>query len=125
MAKNIKNSVDSEEENVGRIKISEDVVAVIAGIAATEAEGVDSLIGHITTENVAKLSVSKLSKGVRIRMIDETVFVYLALDVKYGCSVPGVCKDVQEKVSSAVETMTGLTVAEVNITVADVIIDKK
>lgn len=125
MAKNVKNTAYADDENIGKIQISEQVVSVIAGIAATETDGVDSLIGNITTEIVAKLGINSLSKGVKIKMLDDTVFVYLTLNIRYGCSVPEVCRNVQEKVSSAVETMTGLSVAEVNVIVSDVTVDKK
>lgn len=125
MANNVKNTAYADDENIGKIQISEQVVSVIAGIAATETDGVDSLIGNITTEIVSRLGISSLSKGVKIKMLDDTVFVYLTLNIKYGHSVPEVCGNVQEKVSSAIETMTGLSVAEVNVIVSDVVVDKK
>ncbi len=125
MAKNVKNTAYADEENIGRIQISDQVVSVIAGIAATETEGVESLIGNITTEIVSKLGIRSLSKGVKIKMLDDTVFIYLTLNIRYGCCVPEVCRNVQEKVAQAVETMTGLSVAEVNVMVSDVTINKK
>lgn len=125
MAKNVKNTAYADEENISRIQISDQVVSVIAGIAATETEGVESLIGNITTEIVSKLGIRSLSKGVKIKMFDDTVFIYLTLNIRYGCSVPEVCRNVQEKVAQAVETMTGLSVAEVNVMVSDVTINKK
>lgn len=125
MAENVKNTAYADDENIGRVQISEQVVSVIAGIAATETEGVESLIGNITTAIVSKLGINTLSKGVKIRMLDDTVFVYLTLNIRYGHSVPETCRNVQEKVALAVETMTGLSVAEVNVTVSDVAIHKK
>ena len=118
------NSYSEEEENIGNVQISEQVVAVIAGIAATEGEGVSSLVGNITTELVSKIGLGSLSKGVKIKMVDDSVIVNVTIDIFYGCSVPKVSRNVQERVTSAIENMTGLSVAEVNVFVADVTIDK-
>ncbi len=125
MAENKKaKAYTEEEENIGNVQISEQVVAVIAGIAATEVEGVASLVGNITTELVSKIGLGSLSKGVKIKMIDNSVYVNVTIDIYYGCVVPKVCRNVQEKVTSAVENMTGLSVGEVNVFVADVTLDK-
>ena len=125
MAENKKaKAYTEEEENIGNVQISEQVVAVIAGIAATEVEGVASLVGNITTELVSKIGLGSLSKGVKIKMIDNSVYVNVTIDIYYGCVVHKVCRNVQEKVTSAVETMTGLSVGEVKVFVADVTLDK-
>ena len=99
-------------------------MSVIAGIAATEVDGVASLVGNITNEIVAKMGIKNLSKGIKIKMLEDTVFVQITVNIRYGCSVPDVCRNVQEKVASAIENMTGLSVAEVNVFVADVTFDK-
>lgn len=125
MAENRKaKSYTEEEENIGNVQISEQVVAVIAGIAATEVEGVASLVGNITTELVSKIGLGSLSKGVKIKMVDDAVLVNVTINIYYGCSVPEVSRNVQEKVAVAIENMTGLSVAEVNVFVADVTLDK-
>ena len=126
MAENRKaKSYTEDEENIGNIQISEQVVAVIAGIAATEVDGVASLVGNITTELVSKIGHGSLSKGVKIKMTDDSVMVYVTIDIYYGYSIPEVSRNVQEKVNAAIENMTGLSVAEVDVTVADVTLDKK
>ena len=126
MAENKKaKAYTEEEENIGNVQISEQVVAVIAGIAATEVEGVASLVGNITTELVSKIGLGSLSKGVKIKMTDDSVMVYVTIDIYYGYSIPEVSRNVQEKVNAAIENMTGLSVAEVDVTVADVTLDKK
>ena len=122
MAENIRGTAYESDGNVGRVQISEQVVSVIAGIAATEVDGVVSLVGNITNEIVAKMGINNLSKGIKIKMLEDTVFVQITLNIKYGCSVPEVSRNVQDKVVSAIETMTGLKVAEVNVFVADVTI---
>ena len=124
MAENIREKTYDTEDNIGRVQISEQVVSVIAGIAATEVDGDASLVGNITNEIVAKMGIKNLSKGIKIKMLEDTVFVQITVNIRYGCSVPDVCRNVQEKVASAIENMTGLSVAEVNVFVADVTFDK-
>ena len=112
------------DENIGRIRSSEQVVAVIAGIAATEVEGVESLVGNITNEIVAKMGIKNLSRGIRLKMVDDTVFVQITVNIRYGYSIPDISRNIQEKVSQAIENMTGLSVAEVNVIVSDVTVSK-
>jgi uncharacterized alkaline shock family protein YloU len=111
-------------DNVGEVQIADEVVATIAGLAATEVEGVASMSGNITNELVSKLGMKNLSKGVKIEVNSETVTVDLVLSLKYGYSIPKTSKLVQEKVKSAIENMTGLTVSVVNIRIAGVNIEK-
>ena len=104
----------------GDVRISDEVITIIAGLAATEVRGVASMAGNITNELVAKLGKKNLSRGVKIEVHDRTLSVDLAINIDYGYSIPEVSKAVQERVKSAIETMTGLDVSEVNIRVADV-----
>lgn len=108
------------EGKLGEVKIADEVVAMIAGLAATEVEGVDSMAGNITNELVGKLGMKNLSKGVKVEVNEEHVSVDLSLNMKYGYSLPAVSEKVQERVRTAIETMTGLTVLEVNIKIAGV-----
>ena len=102
----------------GNVRISDEVITIIAGLAATEVTGVASMAGNITNELVAKLGKKNLSKGVKIEMSDNSLSVDLGIE--YGYSIPEVSRAVQERVKNAIETMTGLNVSEVNIRVADV-----
>ena len=106
-----------ENVNIGEVKVADEVVAIIAGLAATEVEGVDSLGGNITSEIVSKLGMKNLSKGT---VEESSVLVDITLNLKYGTQIPAVSAKVQDKVKSAIETMTGLSVTEVNIKVASV-----
>ena len=99
-----------EKEKIGEVQIADEVVAIIAGLAATEVEGVDSMAGNITNELVGKLGMKNLSKGVKVDVTEEHVSVDLSLNIRYGYSIPSVSEQVQEKVSTAIENMTGLTV---------------
>lgn len=112
-----------ESINIGEVHISDEVVAIIAGLAATEIEGVQSMAGNITNELVSKLGMKNLSKGVKVAIGDDSVEVSLALNIKYGYEIPAVSKKVQDKVKSAIETMTGLTVTAVNIKIVSLNIE--
>ena len=113
-----------EKENIGEVQIADEVVAIIAGLAATEVEGVDSMAGNITNELVGKLGMKNLSKGVKVDVTEEHVSVDLSLNIRYGYSIPSVSEQVQEKVSTAIENMTGLTVLDVNVKIAGVNMDE-
>ncbi len=104
----------------GVVQIADEVITIIAGLAATEVKGVAAMAGNITNELVSRLGMKNLSKGVKITMGQDSMRVDLAINIDYGYSIPEVCKNVQDRVKNAIETMTGLTVAEVNIRIADV-----
>ena len=104
----------------GEVKIADEVVAIIAALAATEVEGVASMAGNITNELISRLGMKNLSKGVKVDVLEGVVNVSLTLNLKYNYSVVEVSGKVQEKVKNAIENMTGLEVADVNIKVAGV-----
>ena len=104
----------------GEVKIADEVVAIIAALAATEVDGVASMAGHITNELISRLGMKNLSKGVKVDVLEGVVTVSLTLNLKYNYSVVEVSGKVQEKVKNAIENMTGLEVADVNIKVAGV-----
>lgn len=109
-----------EDENLGEVKIADEVVAIIAGLAAMEVDGVASMSGNATKELISRLGMKSLSKGVKVDVLEGIVTVSLKLNLKYGYNVLDISSKVQEKVKSAIENMTGLTVADVNIRVAGV-----
>ena len=115
-----KKSTYTAEDNVGRVQISDQVVSIISGIAATEVEGVASLVGNVTNELVSRMGIKNLSKGVKTHMDGVTVSVEVTLNLIYGYNVPDVCVKVQERVTSSIETMTGLKAKAVNVRVADI-----
>ena len=121
MAKDERNIYTIQNDtSKGEIKIADEVVAIIAALAATEVEGVASMAGHITNELIGKLGMKNLSKGVKVDVLEGIVTVSLALNLKYNYSIVEVSARVQEKVKNAIENMTGLEVADVNIKVAGV-----
>ena len=121
MAKDERNIYTIQNDaSKGEIKIADEVVAIIAALAATEVEGVASMAGNITNELIGKLGMKNLSKGVKVDVLEGIVTVSLALNLKYNYSIVEVSVRVQEKVKNAIENMTGLEVADVNIKVAGV-----
>ncbi|MCM1180139.1 MAG: Asp23/Gls24 family envelope stress response protein [Clostridium sp.] len=110
---------------LGDIQIADEVIAIIAALAATEVEGVAKMYGNITNELVSKLGMKNLSKGVKVLVTPKDVKVDLSLELKYGYSVMEVSSKVQEKVKQAIETMTGLTVSMVRVRIAGVAIAKE
>ena len=121
MAKDERNAYTIQNDaSLGEVKIADEVVAIIAALAATEVEGVASMAGNITNELIGKLGMKNLSKGVKVDVLEGIVTVSLALNLKYNYSIVEVSARVQEKVKNAIENMTGLEVADVNIKVAGV-----
>ena len=112
-----------EKEKLGEVQIADEVVAIIAGLAATEVEGVDSMAGNITNELVGKLGMKNLSKGVKVDVTEDHVSVDISLNIKYGYKIPEVSEKVQERVKNAIENMTGLMVLDVNVKIAGVNMD--
>ena len=110
------------DSSKGEVKIADEVVAILA---ATEVEGVASMAGNITNELISKLGMKNLSKGVKVDVLEGVVTVSLALNLKYNYSIMTVTEKVQEKVKAAIENMTGLEVADINIRVAGVEMDNQ
>lgn len=109
-----------EDENIGTVQIADEVVAMIASLAATEVDGVCSMAGNISNELMSKVGVKNLTKGVRVEVVGKNVRVELAVLMEYGYNIPGTSRKVQERVKNAIENMTGLTVTDVNIRIAGV-----
>lgn len=113
-----------EDENVGAVQIADDVVAMIASLAATEVEGVSAMTGNVTNELMSKVGVKNLTKGVKVDIFEKAVTVDLSVTVEYGYNIPATCQKVQMKVKTAIENMTGLEVTDVNIRIAGVNMQK-
>lgn len=121
MGKEVSNDYTIQlENNRGEIIIADEVIAVITGLAAMEVEGVASLAGNATRELISKIGIKTLSKGVKVDVLEDVVTIEAALNLKYGFNIKTVSEKVQEKVKVAVENMTGLKVADVNIRVAGI-----
>ena len=113
-------------EIASNLTISEDVIGIIAGLAAAEVEGVSGMtLGFVDGINQILGSNKKYSKGVKIGLEGNEVVIDLYVIVKYGVKIPDVAFSIQNSVKSSVETMTGLTVKAVNINVQGVTFDKE
>ncbi len=120
-------NVSNDNDFSSEVKISNDVIATVAALAATEVEGVDSLSGNATNESVKKYGIRNGSKGVNVEFNDEGKSVYCRLGVtmKFGYSIPETCVTVQDKVKNAIESMIGLEVTDVSINIGDVNVDRR
>jgi len=115
----------ANEKNVFNIKegvvISADVIAVICGLAATETDGVIALSNGLSNQEIEKASMSRLSRSIRlIEHSDRSLTVRLSLQIAFGNPIPEVTANVQQKVKSTIENMTGIEVKEVDIRIASV-----
>lgn len=113
------------DDGSGEVRISDEVIAIIAGLAASEVEGVASMAGNVTRDLIERLGVKSLSRGVRILVSENAVKAALNVNLKYGYNVPDTCAQIQDKVKTAIETMTGLHVTEVNIKIVNVVMDNE
>jgi uncharacterized alkaline shock family protein YloU len=118
-------SVEVEDGNNNGIKISNDVVSVIAGVAVSEVPGVASMAGGFAGGISEVLSGKKnLSKGIKVEVGEKETKIDVNIIVEYGSRIPDVAFEIQNRVKKAVETMTGLNVIEVNVHVQGVSIEK-
>jgi uncharacterized alkaline shock family protein YloU len=111
---------NNANDNKGTIKIADEVVSIIAGIAATEVKGVAGMSGGVAGGIVEILGKKNLSKGVKVEVGEKEAAVDLYVIVEYGVRIPEVAWNIQENVKQAIENMTGLEVVEVNIHVQGV-----
>lgn len=105
------------EQEFGKITFANEVLATIAGIAACDVEGVAGMCGGFKDGIVDLLGKKNFTKGVKVAVNEKAVTVDIAIVVDYGVKLPEVCANIQDSVSKALETMTGLTVTDVNIAV--------
>ena len=113
--------VNDVNEMGGKVVFAEDVVATIASLAAAEVEGVYGLSGSAFEGLGEKLGKKNYTKGIKVEVGTVECAVDMTLSVKYGYRIQDVCQNVQQAVKNAIETMTGLKVVEVNISVTSVV----
>ncbi len=106
--------------DLGSIRIADEVVAIIAGLAATEVEGVAGMSGGLAGGIAEMLGRKNLSKGVKVEVGEKETAVDLYMIVDYGVRIPDVARKIQESVKQAIESMTGLVVIETNVHVQGV-----
>ncbi len=104
-----------EISELGSVRIADEVVAIIAGLASTEVEGVAGMSGGFAGGIAEILGRKNLSKGVKVKIEENETFIDIYIIADYGTRIHEVAKEVQEKTKSAVENMTGLDVTYVNV----------
>jgi uncharacterized alkaline shock family protein YloU len=110
----------AEASDTGSVHIANDVVEIIAGIAASEVAGVAGMSGGLVGGITELLGKKNLSKGVKVDVAEAVASIDLYLAVEFGSRIPDVANEVQTRVKQAVESMTGLLVRQVNIHVQGV-----
>ena len=113
-----------ENGNMGQVQIADEVVAIIAGLAATEVEGVASMAGSMSSSLNEMLGKKDHTKGVKVEVGSEEAAVDISVNVRYGFAIQEVCQNLQNAIKNAIETMTGLRVVEVNVYVQSVVFEK-
>ena len=116
--------MDNEKFEFGQVKISDDVVIIIAGIAASQVKGVNTARTGVTDGITNLFSKNNYAKGIKVEVTEETVVVDIFINVEYGYRINEVAKEVQLAIKKEIETMTDLQVAAVNVHVLN-IVDKE
>ena len=110
---------------MGAIRIADEVVSTVAGLAAMDIEGVASMSGGWGTDLVEKLGRKNLAKGIKVEVNNDETRIDIYIVVQFGYPIPEVAENVQKEVKLAVETMTGLKVTAVNVQVVAVQMKKQ
>ncbi len=132
MNENLPTNVQLDANGNGSVVFATDVIATIAGLAATEVEGVASMAGTAGSSSLADIFTRKnqssksLTKGVRVDLGENNaVTIHLTIVVDYGSPIPEVAGNIQENVKKAIETMSGLTVSSVDVHVQGVSFERE
>jgi len=118
-------SLENETFENGQVKISDDVVMIIAGIATSTVKGVYSARTGVAEGITNLFSKNNYSKGIKVEINENTVVLDIFINVEYGCKINEVAKEVQATVKKEIETMTDLVVASVNVHVQNIITEKE
>lgn len=119
--------LNRDDCNMGIVKISDEVISVIAAIATSEIKGVMGMNPGMTAGGITQLLTGKKNntKGVKVTVDDENTVLDVALTVEYGVNIPDIVTKVQENVKKSVEAMTGLNVSSVNVFVQHIVVEKQ
>ncbi|MBU4532141.1 MAG: Asp23/Gls24 family envelope stress response protein [Eubacteriales bacterium] len=110
---------------LGAVRIANEVVSIVAGLAATEVPGVAGMSGGLAGGIAEKLGRKNLGRGVKVEVGEKETAVDIFVIVEYGVRIPEVANQIQSSVKRAIETMTGLVVVEVNVHVQGVVFSKE
>ena len=115
--------VSKVEAEGGRIIFADEVVATIAALAVADVDGVSALSGGVVEGITEMLGKKNVTKGVKVEVGAEEAAVDVSVSVKYGYKIKEVCEKIQQAIKSAIETMTGLRVVEINVFVQSVVFE--
>lgn len=121
----MKDEFNNENTEYGNVKISNEVVSIIAGVAANEIDGVVGMTSGITSGITEMLGMKSLSKGVKVDINEKEANIDIFITVEYGYKISEIGMKVQENVKNTVENMTGLEVKTVNVNIQDVSFPKE
>ncbi|MCI7511904.1 MAG: Asp23/Gls24 family envelope stress response protein [Firmicutes bacterium] len=117
------NYISCKAEN-GSINISEDVISTMVRTAITEIDGVAGISNTAGAELAELIGIKTVSKGIKVQIVDDTIKVDAVILVRYGCNIVNVAKEVQNSVTEAVQAITGIDKAEVNVHVSGVAFER-
>ncbi|BAB06505.1 Asp23/Gls24 family envelope stress response protein [Halalkalibacterium halodurans] len=112
--------LEEQKTDLGRVEISPEVIEVIAGIAASEVEGVATMRGNFAAGVAEKLGYKNHGKGVKVDLNDEGIIVDVSVIILYGVSVPEVAKKIQQNIKQALQTMTAIELQSINVHIVGV-----
>ena len=115
--------VSKVEAEGGRIIFADEVVATIAALAVSDVDGVSALSGGVVEGITEMLGKKNVTKGVKVEVGAEEAAVDVSVSIKYGYKIKEVCEKIQQAIKSAIETMTGLRVVEINVFVQSVVFE--
>ncbi|WP_216829442.1 Asp23/Gls24 family envelope stress response protein [Alkalihalobacterium elongatum] len=120
MAENHIIDLEEQKNDLGKVEISPEVIEVIAGIAASEVDGVATMRGNFATGVAERLGRKNHGKGVKVELKEDGIVVDVSVVIIYGVSIPDVAKKIQSNVKQALQTMTGIDLEAVNVHVVGV-----
>ncbi|WP_042145869.1 Asp23/Gls24 family envelope stress response protein [Paucisalibacillus sp. EB02] len=115
----------SENTGLGKVEIAPEVIEVIAGIAASEVEGLANMRGNFATGVVERFGKKSHSKGVKVELTDEGILIDLFVVLEFGVSIPEVAQKIQANIRQTLKNMTSLEISEVNIHVVGLQMEKE
>ena len=122
---NLPLTLDQDQDSTGTITYANEVVAVIAGVAANEVEGVAGMCAANGISEVFSRNTKNVTRGIKVEITDNVVSVDVTIVVEYGFPVPEVAQGIQENVKKAIETMTGMSVKSVDVHVTGVSFERE
>ena len=113
------------EEPNGTVSFTNEVIATIVGLATVDIDGVAGMSGGLVDGITGLLGKKNFAKGIKVEVGKEEVAIDLNIIVKYGMNIPDICQNIQQSITKAIETMTGLRVVELNISVQGLVVDNE